>query len=60
MLNTEVWEGEGSVGNHPIKRVKSRTLKNVRRKHFIEAELVENGGGIWERVRWRAGMSSGW
>ena len=47
MLSAEVWESEGSVGNHPIKRVKSRALKNVGRKHFVEAKLVENGGGTW-------------
>ena len=45
MLSAEVWESEGSVGNHPIKRVKSRALKNVGREHFVEAKLVENGGG---------------
>ena len=45
MRNTEVWESEGSIGNHPIIRVKSGALKNVGRKHFGEAKLIENGGG---------------
>ena len=40
MLNAEVWESEGSKGNHPIIRVKSGALKNVRRKHFGEAKLI--------------------
>ena len=62
MLSAEVWESEGSVGNHPIKRVKSRALKNVGRKHFVEAKLVENGGGTWNFLWGGAGIgkSSGW
>ena len=62
MLSAKVWESEGSVGNHPIKRVKSRALKNVGRKHFVEAKLVENGGGTWDFLWGGAGIgkSSGW
>ena len=48
MLSTEVWESVGSIGDHPIKGVKGKALKNVGRKHFVEAQLVENGGGTWE------------
>ena len=57
-----VGERESSVGNHPIKRIKSRALKNIGRKHFGEAQLVENGGGTWEFWWRRAGVgkSSGW
>ena len=57
MLSTEVWESEGSVGNQPIKRVKSRALKNVGRKHFVEAKLEENGSGIWNFL-WERGRAS--
>ena len=62
MLNTEVWESESSVGNHPIERIKGRALENIGRKHFLEAKLVENGGGTWEFLWRRAGVgkSSGW
>ena len=62
MISTEVWESKGSVCNHPIKRVKSRALKNVGRKHFIEAKLVENSSSVWNLVGRRAGIgkSSGW
>ena len=56
MLSAEVWESEGSVSNHPIKRVKSRALKNVGRKHFVEAKLVENGGGTWKFLWGGAGF----
>jgi len=37
-------------------------LKNVRRKYFIEAKLVENGGGVWDFLWRRAGVgkSGGW
>ena len=45
MFNAEVWESEGSIGNHPIIRVKSGALKNVGRKHFGGAKLIKNGGG---------------
>ena len=62
MLSTEVWESEGSVGNHPIKRVKSRALKNVGREHFVEAKLIKNSGGVWKFLWGGAGIgkSSGW
>jgi len=62
MLSTEVWESEGSVGNHPIKWIKNRALKNVGREHFVEAKLVENGGGARDFL-WRGagiGKSGGW
>ena len=57
MLNTEVWESEGSIGNHPIIRVKSGALKNVGRKHFGE-KLIKNGGGT--RGGAGVGKSGGW
>ena len=59
MLSTE---SESSVCNHPIERVKSRALKNIGRKHFLEAQLVKNGGGTWEFLWRRAGVgkSSEW
>ena len=62
MLSAEVWESEGSVGNHPIKRVKSRALKNVGRKHFVRFKLIENGGGTWNFLWGGAniGKSGGW
>ena len=63
MVSAEVWESKGGVCNHPIKRVKSRALKNVGRKHFIEAKLVENSSGAWNLMGRRAGISkssSGW
>ena len=62
MLSAEVWESKGSICNHPIEGIKGRALKDSRRKHFLEAELVENGGGTW-KIRWgRAGIgqSSEW
>ena len=61
MLSAEVWDN-GSICNHPIEGIKGRALKDSRRKNFLEAELVENGGGTWE-IRWgRAGIgqSSEW
>ena len=61
MFNAEVWESEGSIGNHPIIRVKSGALKNVGRKHFGEAKLIKNGGGTRDFL-WGAGVgkSGGW
>ena len=56
MLNTEVWESEGSIGNHPIIRVKSGALKNVGRKHFGEAKLIKNGGGTRDFLWGGAGV----
>ena len=55
MVSAEVWESKGGVCNHPIKRVKSRALKNVGRKHF--SELVENSSGAWNLMGRRAGIS---
>ena len=62
MLSTEVWESVGSIGDHPIKGVKSRALKNVGRQHFVEAQLVENGGGTGEFLWGGTGIGkrSGW
>ena len=60
MRNTEVWESEGSIGNHPIIRVKSGALKNVGRKHFGEAKLVENGGGTRDFLWGGVGKSGRW
>ena len=62
MISTEVWESKGGICNHPIKRVESRALKNVGRKHFSEAKLVENSSCIWNLQRRRAGIgkSNGW
>lgn len=56
MRNTEVWESEGSIGNHPIIRVKSGALKNVGRKHFGEAKLIKNGGGTRDFLWGGAGV----
>ena len=60
--NAEVWESEGSIGNHPIIRVKSGALKNVGRKHFGEAKLIKNGGGTRDFLWGGAGVgkSGGW
>ena len=54
----EVWEG--GVCNHPTNE--SRALKNVGRKHFIEAKLVENSSGAWNLMGRSVGISesSGW
>ena len=45
-----------------IESIKGRALKDSRRKHFLEVELVENGGGTWEIWWGRAGIdqSSEW
>ena len=57
MLSAEVWESKGSICNHAIEGIKVRALKDIRRKHFLEAKPVENGSGTWE-VRWgRASIS---
>ena len=60
MLNTEVWESEGSIGNHLIIRVKSGALKNVGRKHFSEAKLIKNGGGTRDFLWGGGGRRKEW
>ena len=60
MLNAEVWESEGSIGNHPIIRVKSGALKNVGRKHFGEAKLIKNGGGTRDFLWGGGGRRKEW
>ena len=62
VLSAEVWESKGSICNHPIEGIKGRALKDSRREHFLEAELVENSGGTWEIGWGRAGIgqSSEW